>query len=478
MFNIYSFKLQAVIMALPLALTACGGGGESIQPSSPNTLQSVVKQMSTFETEGARLNSQELAEIATTGVRPMPFNGPLLVGSEVSLEEISGRIVSSAPAARLNATLQPLAVSPSLASAYRFYNTRTGGHVYTISTVERDNVIATLPFMNYEGPAFFSSNANVGGLSPVHRFFNTLTGVHFYTISENERAYVAANIRTFLYEGIAYYASPTAGAGLTPLYRFYNFSKGFHFYTASLVERDQIIATSPTLSYEGIGYYVLNSDWQATVPVVPQGSVYIADFGSNTFNLVNLTTGALIKQTSLPLSCNSIVSATVGSDGVAIGVLFDGGVVKFDPVSGRCDPFFTAPERLSTIAVSPTGNLVAQSAAQFFAAYQIYTFSPTGAQISKVPLRGASSLSGLVFADNGVPYGPGFFGWFSLSASTGVTTQVAGPTSATGSKICVDKDGVAYAESFGILYRYNLKTGVFIGQIPIERNLGGAIVCR
>ncbi len=36
--------------------------------------------MIALQMEGARLNSEELAQIATTGVLPIPFDGPLLSG--------------------------------------------------------------------------------------------------------------------------------------------------------------------------------------------------------------------------------------------------------------------------------------------------------------------------------------------------------------------------------------------------------------
>ena len=258
---------SAVLVATMLA--ACGGGQElseslNAQPKSSadaatatgtETNSPPSTQTIALQEQGARLNAQELEQVAQTGVLPAPFEGPLLSGAEGSTA----------------ATLNPPAASKSLGEqksaasrvpAYRFFNTQTGAHFYTTSETERNTVQATLPQYNYEGPAFHVSSTTVPGLSPVHRFFNTLTGVHFYTISENERANVATNLPQFTYEGIAYYASTLSGTGYTPLYRFFYASRGFHFYTNTQSERDNIIANLPQYSYEGIGYYVLGDDWQ------------------------------------------------------------------------------------------------------------------------------------------------------------------------------------------------------------------------
>jgi hypothetical protein len=275
-FSIPVSPVRAALCACVLTLlAACGGGsGQTVDapdagvsatsstpgadnpPSflptdtSPPSEQTIARQK-----DGARLNSEELAQIAKTGVLPKAFEGPLLSGAEEGAASGSAKLT---------------VVNPRTA-VYRFFNTKTNAHFFTTSTTERDNVQATLPFMSFEGPAFYAASTAVPGLSPVHRFYNTQTGVHFYTISESERALVAATLPQFHYEGIAYYASTLPGTGYTPLYRFFYSTKGFHFYTNSQSERDNIIATLPQYSYEGVGYYVLGSDWK--VPAIPHSGV-------------------------------------------------------------------------------------------------------------------------------------------------------------------------------------------------------------
>lgn len=50
--------------------------------------------------------------------------------------------------------------------------------------------------------------AQPAGTLPVYRFFNTETGTHFYTISEDEKNYILANWPQFHFYGSAFYAYP------------------------------------------------------------------------------------------------------------------------------------------------------------------------------------------------------------------------------------------------------------------------------
>ena len=149
---------------------------------------------------------------------------------------------------------------------YRFYNTETAAHFYTISLAERERVRSTMPVFSYEGEAFYVSATADAGLSPVYRFYNLQTGVHFYSISAEEKAFIEANFAEFYYEGIAYYASKTAIAGAAPLYRFYVSTKGFHFYSAREAEKDRIRATLPVYLFENVGYYVFLSASPSPLP--------------------------------------------------------------------------------------------------------------------------------------------------------------------------------------------------------------------
>ena len=56
-----------------------------------------------------------------------------------------------------------------------------------------------------ENTAFYAYAGGGAGRDEIYRFFNTKTGVHLYSNSENERDTIIATNPVFKYEGIAYY---------------------------------------------------------------------------------------------------------------------------------------------------------------------------------------------------------------------------------------------------------------------------------
>lgn len=142
---------------------------------------------------------------------------------------------------------------------YRFYNKGTGTHFYTASFSECTDVMSTLDSFDFEGAVFKGApESNGADVAPVYRFYNTATGTHFYTISEAEKAQILDNLHAFNFEGKSYDAHTTNSAGATGLHRFYNTQTGTHFYTASEAEMQNVQNTLPQYNYEGIAYYV---DW-------------------------------------------------------------------------------------------------------------------------------------------------------------------------------------------------------------------------
>ena len=145
---------------------------------------------------------------------------------------------------------------------HRFFRSDIGVHFYTASEVERDAIDANLPHYVYEGESFSSAiepTDSLTGAKPVYRFFNTSTGAHLYTMSEVERNHIDSKLNNYSFEGVAYYGYESDRPGATPLYRFYNAQIDAHFYTPSSVERDAILANLPDYQLEGsdgIAFYV------------------------------------------------------------------------------------------------------------------------------------------------------------------------------------------------------------------------------
>lgn len=153
----------------------------------------------------------------------------------------------------------PLA-NPAVQTVYRFFNMTNGSHFYTASETERYTVIKRWPTIyRYEGPAYGINTANPSNTVALYRFFNKKNGSHFYTISTEERDNVIAKWPTiYTYEGPAYGVSVNP-ENATTVYRFFNKKNGSHFYTTSAAERDNVIAQYAAIyNYEGIAYYIGN----------------------------------------------------------------------------------------------------------------------------------------------------------------------------------------------------------------------------
>lgn len=93
-----------------------------------------------------------------------------------------------------------------LSPVYRFYSVYTGTHFYTINPEERDYVLQYYwEYFSYEGVAWYATVFEGPGWVPMHRFYNLSAGTHFYTTSEDEKQRVMATLPFMEYEGIGYY---------------------------------------------------------------------------------------------------------------------------------------------------------------------------------------------------------------------------------------------------------------------------------
>ncbi|MCK2056351.1 carbohydrate-binding domain-containing protein [Methylobacterium sp. 37f] len=139
----------------------------------------------------------------------------------------------------------------------RFFNMQTGGHFFTISAGENAQVLSTRPDLRPEGIGFGGFATDQGAATEeVYRFFNTKTGGHFFTTSEGERDQVIATNQDYRLEGVGFYDFVVdKGAATEEVYRFFNTKTGGHFFTASEGERDQVIATNQDYRFEGIAFY-------------------------------------------------------------------------------------------------------------------------------------------------------------------------------------------------------------------------------
>ena len=153
-------------------------------------------------------------------------------------------------------------LNEEVTAIYRFFRPDNGSHFYTASSQERDYVSKNLPQYQYEGISYTTPSPeeeSLTGMQPVYRFFNSLTGVHLYTMSEQEKEYIVDNLANYNFENVAYYAYETPQENTVPLYRFYHTIADTHFFTPSAQERDYIKENLPWYRQEGdggIAFYV------------------------------------------------------------------------------------------------------------------------------------------------------------------------------------------------------------------------------
>jgi hypothetical protein len=139
---------------------------------------------------------------------------------------------------------------------YRFFIPEKGAHFYTASPIERDYISKNIPQYQYEGSSYIAASEerdSLTGVKPVYRFFNTSTGVHLYTMSEHEKEYIVENLANYNFENVAYYAYETPKENTVPLYRFYHTIADTHFFTPSLEERNYVKENLPWYREEGDG---------------------------------------------------------------------------------------------------------------------------------------------------------------------------------------------------------------------------------
>lgn len=232
----------AVAWLTVLGLAGCGGASESDAPTASATTAPASQSQALTQPQAADLAS---------------LNRQTLAAAAIGSGDAAATADSPQPKAFVKVTM------------YRFYNTRTGAHFYTVSTAERDSIKATLPYYTYEGAAYEVYGQAATGLSPVYRFFNRNTGTHLYTISETEKAAILASYPFFSLDGVAFYASTTQQSGMRPVYRFYQTIGGFHFYTASETEKTSLLAAGNGYSLDGPAYYIPSPQITCTPPLVP-----------------------------------------------------------------------------------------------------------------------------------------------------------------------------------------------------------------
>ena len=184
---------------------------------------------------------------------PDQVAGRIKLGTTVFPSECSG-----CGAGLLNAYNALVPPTFDAGTVFRFYDLKTGVHLFTATAGERDDILGKLPWFAYERAAFKVRSYAESGSLPVYRFRNSTNGAYLFTMSEVEKNAVL-NMPGFTLEGVAWWArSPTSpGSGTIALHRFRYLPSGSHFYSYSSAEVANIQTNlSHLYQYEGIAFYV------------------------------------------------------------------------------------------------------------------------------------------------------------------------------------------------------------------------------
>lgn len=126
----------------------------------------------------------------------------------------------------------------------RLYNPNSGEHFFTVSPVERDNLV--WEGWRDEGIGWVAPTTG----SPVYRLYNPIAGEHHYTLASAERDMLVD--AGWNYEGVGWYSDADQKIPLYRLYNPYEYANNHH-YTTSEVERDHLISVG--WRDEGVGWH-------------------------------------------------------------------------------------------------------------------------------------------------------------------------------------------------------------------------------
>ena len=161
---------------------------------------------------------------------------------------------------------------------FDFYQFEKDLHFYTADVNERDVTVdksangeldyrlEDVGFRALASDRDSLTGETIEGVSPVYRFFDTQSGEHSFTIDEAERDNIRANLGDRVFEGIAYYAfeSPPEDINTIPLYQGLNSATGSFIYSTDSDDLDGFDNTIGTSDFDvtaddAIAYYVIES---------------------------------------------------------------------------------------------------------------------------------------------------------------------------------------------------------------------------
>lgn len=179
---------------------------------------------------GTSMASPHVAGVAALYLQTNPGASPTTVTAEIIGKSTYGVVGNPGPSSPNHLLFSRFASMPR-AIWFRYVNTGSGGHFYTMNWNEL-SAGGTGNWV-YEGAAGYMRAGSVAGTQPMYRYVNTGSGHHFYTTNFAE---LGNGGNGWVYEGVTGYVPGAAAGDTANLHRYVNTGNGDHFYTANFGE--------------------------------------------------------------------------------------------------------------------------------------------------------------------------------------------------------------------------------------------------
>lgn len=279
-------RALAGVLAGAVALTLAAGANAETLEEPPVNGASTTSDVVEVTPEPTEVPSAPALELPETSDAPVATDAaePAVEATEPVAPDVAEDVIpnESIPVEEVLAdmplSLDSMALPAGAKPVYRFYSAPLGGHHYTISETEKNEIQQRFGNMwRYEQVAFYAFDKPAAGTVPVHRFWSEKYKAHFYTVSESEANTIKATWPDiWTPEGIAFYAYPNTAnvAGAGNVFRYWSPFYGRHFFTASVNEKNQIDFRWPGIyNSEGTPFKVFPVAEKSTQQAIAESAI-------------------------------------------------------------------------------------------------------------------------------------------------------------------------------------------------------------
>ncbi len=199
-------------------------------PGGSITSAGIASNSASAVLSGTSMAAPHVAGVAALYLQTSPGAGHATVVNEIVGKATVGAVGNAGPASPNHLAFSRVSTTQRQ-SYFRYYNTGTSSHFYTLNW----NEVGAGGFggWNYEMVIGWLLPYNGAGTAPIYRYRNVNSNRYFYTGNFNE---LGGGGNGWAYEGAAGYAPITPAGDTGSLHRYYNNIGGAHFYTSNFGE--------------------------------------------------------------------------------------------------------------------------------------------------------------------------------------------------------------------------------------------------